>query len=50
MAHVQSHGVLSESEGIPAGHPRLAGAGSNDEPIMEGIERLLRQARGEKGK
>jgi len=44
---VQGHGVLSESEGIPAGHPSLAGAGVSDESIMEGIERLLREAKGE---
>ena len=47
VAHVQGHGVLSESEGIPAGHPSLAGAGVSDESIMEGIERLLREAKGE---
>ena len=47
LEHVQGHGVLSESEGIPAGHPRLAGVGESDEPIMKGIERLLRQAREE---
>ena len=45
LEHVQGHGVLSESEGIPAGHPELAGVGSSDEPIMEGIERILREAR-----
>src|SRR3990167_9987883 len=58
LEHVQGHGVLSESESGPwdnyapivaesVGHPRLAGVGLSDESIMEGIERLLRQARGE---
>ena len=49
VVHVQAHGVLIESgEGL-GGHPALAltGAGLSDEPIMEGIERLLRQAREE---
>ena len=49
LEHMQGHGVLSESEGIPVGHPGLVGVGSSDESIMEGIERVLREARRETG-
>ena len=58
VTHVQSHGILSESEEVServierldqlaSNYPWLTGAGGSDEPIMEGIERLLKEARGE---
>ena len=47
VEHVQGHGVLSESEGVPIEHSAAAAmvSGWSDEPVMEGIERLLREAR-----
>ena len=45
LEHVQSHGLLSESEGILGEHSAAMVTGWSDEPVMEGIERLLREAR-----
>ena len=45
LEHVQGHGVLSESEGIPVEHSAAMVTDWSDEPVMEGIERLLREAR-----